>query len=107
MIGEIEKLLERIDAVAVELYRNNIGAVAVELGEMFPKINQILLKLIGDSDAYEKVGIEVPQDILISQVKNFMEAYEKKDVLMLADTMKYEIYEALCYYKEILSNTAI
>lgn len=51
----------------------------------------------------KKWGIDVPQDILITQVKNFMEAYEKKDVLMLADTMKYEIYEALCYYKEILS----
>jgi len=44
---------------------------------------------------------------LISQVKNFLEAFENKDSLMLADTLKYEIYEGLSYYKEVLLVTGM
>ena len=107
MIEEIDMLLERIVYVSRELYKNNLNGVADEIREMFPKINQILLKLIGDSVRYEQIGIEVPQNILILQVKNFLEAYENKDVLMLADTMKYEIYEGLSYYRELLTNSGM
>jgi len=107
MIEEIDMLLERIRYVSLELYKNNLIGVADEIFEMFPKINQILLKLISDGNRYKEIGIEVPQSILILQVKNFLESFEQKDVLMLADTMKYEIYEGLSYYRELLTNTGI
>jgi len=107
MTKEIDILLERISYISIELYKNNLIGVADEICEMFPKINQLLLKLIGDRDRYKEIGIEVPQNILISQVKNFLDAFENKDVLMLADTMKYEIYEGLSYYRELLTNTGI
>jgi len=102
MIEEIDNLLARISKVSIELYKNNLIGVADELHEMFPKINQILLEFISNSIKYKEAGFDVPQNILISQVKNFLEAFENKDSLMLADTLKYEIYEGLSYYKEVL-----
>lgn len=105
MIDEIDRLLERISYLTTELYKNNLIGVANEMDGIFAKISQLLLKLIEDSIAYKEKGFDVPQDILIAQLKNFMVAFEKKDVLMLADSLKYEIYEALSYYRVILTNT--
>lgn len=105
MIDEIDKLLERISSISTELYRNSLVDIADEMDGIFFEISQLLLRFIEDGIVYKEKGIDVPQDILIAQLKNFMDAFEKKDVLMLADSLKYEIYEGLGYYREILTNT--
>lgn len=107
MVDEINKLLERIDYISVALYQNKLVDVIEDINELFPKINHLLLQFIGESDKYRGCGINVPQEILISQVKNFIDSFENKDVLMLADTLKYEIYEGLSYYREVLLNTDV
>lgn len=45
----------------------------------------------------------MPQDIVIIQIKNLLDGIENKDVLLIADTLKYEILPSLQVYDEILA----
>lgn len=45
-------------------------------------------------------GEEIPIDILLQQLQNLYEAYEQKDEVLLADTLEYEISNALQIYYE-------
>ena len=47
-----------------------------------------------------KEGREFPIDILLQQLQNLDEAYTQKDEVLLADTLEYEISNALQIYLE-------
>ena len=45
-------------------------------------------------------GEEFPMDILLQQLQNLSEAYTQKDEVLLADTLEYEVSNALQVYVE-------
>lgn len=45
-------------------------------------------------------GEEFPVDILLQQLQNLNEAYTQKDEVLLADTLEYEVSNALQVYLE-------
>ena len=45
-------------------------------------------------------GEEFPMDILLQQLQNLDEAYTQKDEVLLADTLQYEVSNALQVYLE-------
>ena len=45
-------------------------------------------------------GEEFPMDILLQQLQNLDEAYTQKDEVLLADTLEYEVSNALQVYLE-------
>ena len=45
-------------------------------------------------------GEEFPMDILLQQLQNLNEAYTQKDEVLLADTLEYEVSNALQVYLE-------
>lgn len=45
-------------------------------------------------------GEEFPMDILLQQLQNLDEAYTQKDEILLADTLEYEVSNALQVYLE-------
>lgn len=45
-------------------------------------------------------GEEFPMDILLQQLQNLDEAYTQKDEILLADTLEYEVSNALQVYME-------
>lgn len=102
MVDEIKYTMSRILEVSDKLYENNSESISDIIDELFKTINRIILKFVKDEGIYKSYGIEIPVEILIEQLKNFIEAYKQKDIIMLADTMRYEIYNALDYYKNIL-----
>lgn len=51
---------------------------------------------------YKKVGIEIPEDVLIMQLNNLMDGIENKDVIKIADTLEYEICNTVDFYNELL-----
>ena len=48
----------------------------------------------------KNTGGELPIDILLQQLQNLNEAYTQKDEILLADTLEYEISNALQVYME-------
>jgi len=99
-----EALLEKISIISEQLYQNDLAIANQGLEEVFPEISTVYLTFINNSEKYSEKGIDIPLDILISQIKNLIEAYESKDIIMLADTLKYEIYNGLSFCDDVLNS---
>lgn len=100
MIEQIQKmktLLEEGEKVELELRQSQDG-VWEHLAKILPDIigvYQQFVELVNN-------GVEIPIDVLIQQLENFETAYGQKDMVVLADTLEYEIKEGICFYIEIL-----
>lgn len=64
-------------------------------------MNSVIMEFIDRIPEFKEKGIDVPEDILLNQINNLVEGYENKDNALLADTLEYEITEALLMYQEI------
>lgn len=103
MKNEIDGELKNITYMVERLYQNQLLEILETLNIHFEIICKIMLDFIRNSDEYTTLGFQIPKDVLLCQVKNFITSYEKKDPLMLADVLKYEISESLMFYREILT----
>ena len=101
---EIQKLKEYVktaEDIADMLYANDVSEAQQIIGETVKDVNNIYLGYINRADELKGRGIEVPVDILLSQMQNLMTAIDSKDIIMLADTMLYEIKEAILFFIDI------
>lgn len=101
MISDIDVLLKKVDNTAELLYMNRLQEADLNLAEVFPEIRSIYLDIINLGMDNNRTMTEIPVEILLSQLKNLIEAYDAKDIIMLADTLRYEIKEGLHFCKEI------
>ncbi|MBQ3544342.1 MAG: hypothetical protein IJA34_05065 [Lachnospiraceae bacterium] len=89
-LGICEKIYKGEDSKAFsesqETINNNI--VFTEFIEMIPKLQQL--------------GVDIPIEVILQQLKNLVDAYEYRDSMLLADTLRYEINDSLQVYLEIL-----
>lgn len=102
MEEKIDEELKQIEYMVEKLYQNDMIEIVDVLNQHFQNICHIMVTFINEIDQYNAMGLQIPKDILIHQLRNLMEAYESQDVIMLADVLKYEINEGLLFYKEIL-----
>ena len=65
-------------------------------------ILDFIQKLIAVSPLLEKMGIEIPVDVLENQISKVNEAVSEKDFMLLADVLKYEIKDSLCAFEELV-----
>lgn len=75
---------------------------------VFPRLEQYLkdliavyMQLIQDLPGLKARGIDLPEDVILQQVKNLDDAVAHKDMILLRDTMKYEVLNTLQVYREI------
>ena len=101
---EIQKLQEYVKAaenISNMLYANDVSGAQQIIGDTVKNVNNIYLGYINRTDELEGRGIEVPVDILLSQMQNLMTAIDSKDTIMLADTLLYEIKEGMLFFTDI------
>lgn len=101
---EIQKLKEYIKAaenISDMLYANDVSGAQKFIGETVNNVNNIYLEYINRADELRNRGIDIPVDILLSQMKNLMTAIDSKDIIMLADTMLYEIKEGMLFFIDV------
>lgn len=101
---EIHKLKEYIKAaenISDMLYANDVSGAQKFIGETVNNVNNTYLGYINRADELKNRGIDIPVDILLSQMKNLMTAIDSKDIIMLADTMLYEIKEGMLFFIDV------
>lgn len=101
---EIHKLKEYIKAaenISDMLYANDVSGAQKFIGETVNNVNNTYLGYINRADELRNRGIDIPVDILLSQMKNLMTAIDSKDIIMLADTMLYEIKEGMLFFIDV------
>lgn len=98
----VKKLIKDIPPV-VKLLRQNEGNEAyTEFGKMFGELNNAMLTFINAIPAINSMGLDIPTDVVISQLNNMVEGFQYKDNVLLADTLEYEIMESIKLYDKIL-----
>lgn len=99
MAGEMRDIVWIIEEMTLRLRQASDDAwdyVNAHAQELVYKMTEIA------DWAQQKIneGEEFPMDILLQQLQNLDEAYTQKDEILLADTLEYEVSNALQVYLE-------
>lgn len=99
MAGEIKDTIWIIEEMTLRLRQASDDVwdyVNAHVQELVYKMTEIV------DWAQQKIneGEEFPMDILLQQLQNLDEAYTQKDEVLLADTLEYEVSNALQVYME-------
>ncbi len=77
-----------------------------KLEQVMQTITSVYLKLLGDILKIRETGIDISEEVILQQLKNMEQALKKKDVVLLHDTIKYEVLGALYLYQNFLMKQA-
>lgn len=105
-ITEAKTILADIDEIYHLLCRNDINHARELMTGKLPKVAEIMTSFIKNADKIREYDIDIPADVLILQLNNLLDAYENKDYVMLADSLHYELTEAIQLYVEIMEELA-
>ena len=78
-----EKLMEQMRDCAFFLYQNSEQEAYGKLNEILPQMNQMLQSVMQTSIELERIVVMV--------LNQFLDAYQQRDNLALADLLNYEI----------------
>lgn len=101
MIDNITYLKESITDIIKVLRIGKVNQGSEMFLKQFSRINSIYAELIEKAEYYKEKEIEIPTEVLVMQLQNLLDAYENKDIIMLADTLEYEVNNAILFYEEI------
>lgn len=99
-IQELKKLKIKIEGIMVEL-RQNRDRIMNQVNEVIPEISLFLNDALNECVEQKDNDKNLSIDILIQQVKNWNESYTYKDIVMMADTIQYELMETIEFYIQI------
>lgn len=105
-IEELKELRNKIENILVGL-RQNRDRIMNQVNEVIPEISLFLNDVLNECVEQKDNNKNLPIDILIQQVKNWNESYIYKDIVMMADTIQYELMEAIEFYIQIKENSVV
>ncbi len=97
---EIENTLQVIEKMVLSLRQATDGAWDY-VNEHIQELVYRMTELVDWAQKKMNEGEEFPMDILLQQLQNLNEAYTQKDEVLLADTLEYEVSNALQVYLEL------
>ena len=68
------------------------------------KIMDVFVKLV---PALNSKGLELPEEVLVTQMNRLNESVAVNDFMMLADGLKYEIIDSLVIFRELIEGGII
>ena len=101
-IGRVTDLSGKIQEIYQDICRTDYNIAENKLKQEINNIAKTFTEFLEMSGVLCQYGIEVPQEIILAQLQNLLEAFERKDQILLSDTLQFEIADTLQYYKEIL-----
>ena len=69
-----------------------------QVNEVVPEISSFLNDILYESEKTKKSENKFLIDMLVSQIKNWSESYVYKDIVMMADTIQYELMVTMEFY---------
>ena len=99
----VENLIGSIPKV-VKYLRQNLDEIAYkEFGKIIIDLNKVMLTFINAIPSINQLGLDIPADVVVAQLKNTSDGFEFRDNVLLADALEYEIMDSLKLYSEILA----
>ena len=97
-----QRLLDKIHDVTDEIWENQ-GGNNRKIIECIKEINVVLQEFIQRIEEFRQYGVDIPEQVILEQMRNLMSGFESKDSVLLADTMDYEITNTILFYNDILT----
>lgn len=96
----IQELIIEIKNLAENMFDNTYN-VYMELNRIFPYIRQYYQEFIVLIPDLNRIGLEIDANRMIEQLRQLSNAIERKDKVMLFDTLYYEITDTMNLFNEI------
>lgn len=96
-IHKVKEVIEKIQSEACVSEEETFRALEGYL----PDIIAVYMALIEELPVYKQQGVELPEDVILQQVRNLEEAVQHKDMIKLYDTLKYEVLNTFEIYHEL------
>lgn len=90
---EIETVINDLDSIVEMFYRQKVQEAYSELNTALGKIMEIT-EVVQNYTA-QNSDKEINMDILLNALKETLSAMEERDVVLVADVLKYEVIEKL------------
>lgn len=100
--NEIIELIKKNEEVCKNIYEGNTGKAFLTKQDIIIKNQKVFSEFIELIPKLKPLGVDIPLEVILQQLKNLIEAYEFSDAVLLMDTLKYEINDSLVLYKEII-----
>ena len=100
--NKVIKLMEDNISICKSIYNGEDNKAFSENKETINKNNIVFTKFIEMTPKLQQLGVDIPMDVILQQLRNLVDAFEYRDSMLLVDTLKYEINDSLQLYLEIL-----
>lgn len=94
---EKNDLIVRLEAISDCLIRNEVNECAEELTNLAPKLVALPVEFV---ELAGQKRISVPAEEILQRIHNFTEAFNRGDVVALADSIRYEMTDLIQYIDE-------
>lgn len=101
-IQKIDRIISEICDIIKWLCTSDSKEAFGKLAELMPDLNEVIGQLLTEIPHYRTLGVDLPEDVILAQLQNLAEGMQYKDMVLLMDTLQYEIMQTLQVYKEIL-----
>lgn len=97
---EIDMLIPEIEKITTQAYREDEQAY-LGFNSIYKKTFDIMMDFFQSLSQLSELGYTISVGALHQQILNLLQIEKEKNLLFLADTMKFEVGESLLYYKAI------
>lgn len=101
MKDKIQALQIKLPGIIKNIRQDRDEAMG-DFSGIFMELNEIMISFVNIIPVLNENGVEISADIITRQLENVVNGYEQKDIILLADSLEYEIMESLQVYMEIL-----
>ncbi len=100
---KVNNLISRIPEVVKHLRQNRDDRAYNAFGKIIIDLNAVMVTFINAIPSINQLGLDIPTDVVVAQLKNTSDGFEFRDNVLLADALEYEIMDSLKLYSEILA----
>lgn len=96
----IAEAIEKTDILTKDIYNKDINFYEAFLG-LYPYIKSSYEEFISLLPDLNAIGINIKLERLVQDMRDISDAIEKKDKVLLFDTLNYRVKETLGWYMQI------
>lgn len=96
---EARAVLQDVETIGIGLWQQKTD-IYYKIQELVPKLGKIYENLIALTQKYQLTEINIEKKL--EELKKIVNGLEKKDIVLLADTFNYEVYQTINVYLEII-----
>lgn len=96
----IAETMEKTDKLIKEIYKEDINFYEAFL-ELYPYIKSSYEEFIELLPNLNAIGLDIKLERLVQDMRDISDAIEKRDKVLLFDTLNYRVKETLGWYRQI------